>query len=160
MLDADIAALLSEVKRGIEAELVGIIDGARGWLHVSSERSPGTFWAAFTELDCLRGEWGDWDQELLASGAAGILCRCGDHSVQTRMIHTRWILVVLCEGSLVPGTEKVVEHAAAALARLLPSDPPPQSQEPPIDGGSGGGGSPGAAELGIPIGWIRKRTPS
>ena len=98
MLDAEVKALLKELKGGIEATAVGIIDGARGWLHSSSEPSPGTFWAAFTELDCLRGEWGDWDQELLVSGAAGITCRCGAHAVRSVMVHKRWIVVVLGEG--------------------------------------------------------------
>jgi len=164
--DLEVKALLDAVKDGVEATAVGIIDGGRGWLHLSSERSPGSFWAAFTRLDCLRGAWGEWDQELLASGAAGILCRCGGHSVQTRMVHTRWILVVLCEGPLVAGAEKVVEHAAQVLQGLLPLGLPPQSSEPPDEGGpvggpggGPGGGGQGPAELGIPVAWIRRRRP-
>src|SRR5690349_2084793 len=115
MSDVDVKALLKELKGGLEATVVGIVDGGRGWLHSSSEPSPGTFWAAFTGLDCLRGEWGDWDQELLASGAAGVVCRCGAHAVRTLMVHTRWIVVVLSAGGLVVGADKVIEHAIQVL---------------------------------------------
>jgi hypothetical protein len=156
-LDTQVRALLQAVKDGLEATVVGVIDGGRGWLQVSSERSPGTFWAAFTNLDCLRGEWGEWDRELLEAGAAGIVCRCGAHSVQTTMIHNRWLFVVLCEGALVPGAEKVVEHAVQVLQGLLPSGSPPESPASPGDGGPSGGGQP-PAELGIPIAWIRRRS--
>lgn len=156
-MDTEIKALLEAVKDGLEATVAGVIDGGRGWLQASSERSPGTFWAAFTRLDCLRGEWGEWDQELLASGAAGVVCRCGAHSVQTTMFHERWIFVVLCEGELVPGAEKVVEHATNVLRDLLPPSPPPGSPESQGDGGASGGG-PAPAELGIPIAWIRRRS--
>jgi len=158
MFDAEVKALLKELKAGLEATVVGIIDGARGWLHSSSERSPGTFWAAFTGLDCLQGEWGDWDQELLASGAAGVMCRCGAHAVRTVMIHTRWIFVVLSEGGLVAGADKVIEHAIQVLKDLLPSGPPPESPDSPVDGGASGGGQAPPAELGIPIAWIRRRS--
>jgi hypothetical protein len=157
-VDTEIKELLIAVKDGIEATIAGVIDGARGWLQASTARSPGRFWAAFTDLDCLRGEWGDWDQELLTSGAAGLVCRCGAHSVQTRMIHNRWIFVVLCDGPPVPGAETVVEHAAQVLQGLLPSGAPPDSPADPSDGGAGRGG-PAPAELGIPLAWIRRRSP-
>jgi hypothetical protein len=157
MFDAEVKALLKELKAGLEATVVGIIDGGRGWLHSSSERSPGTFWAAFTGLDCLQGEWGDWDQELLASGAAGVMCRCGAHAVRTVMIHTRWIFVVLSEGGLVAGADKVIDQATQVLKGLLPSGHPPASPDTPVDGGPSGGG-PAPAELGIPIAWIRRRS--
>jgi hypothetical protein len=157
VLDDEVKALLKELKGGLEATVVGVIDGARGWLHVSSERSPGTFWSAFTGLDCLRGEWGDWDMELLASGAAGVICRCGAHAVRSVMIHKRWIVVVLSDGGLVAGADTVIEHAVKVLQDLLSSGPPPELPDPPADGGPGGGGQ-APAELGIPLAWIRRRS--
>ena len=38
---AEIKALLETIKEGIEATAVGVLDGARAWLHASSEKSPG-----------------------------------------------------------------------------------------------------------------------
>jgi hypothetical protein len=39
-LDAGVKALLKELKGGIEAAAVGVIDGARGWLHSPPPESP------------------------------------------------------------------------------------------------------------------------
>ena len=158
MVDAEIKPLLLALKGGIEATVVGIIDGAHGWLRVSSEPSPGTFWAAFNDRTCLQGTWDDWDRELLASGSAGIVCRCGGHAVQAFAFNKRWILVVLGEGPLITGADKVIEHALKVLKGLLPTGTPASSSDPPAGSGSGGGGGgQGPAELGIPLAWIRKR---
>jgi hypothetical protein len=88
---AEIRALLEALKTGIEAKVIGIFDGAKSWLHSSSEKSPGTFWAGFNELGCLRADWGAWDRELLTSGRARVDCQCGAHSVEAFLFHNRWI---------------------------------------------------------------------
>ena len=157
MLDGGIKALLRELKHGIEAEVVGLIDGARGWLHASSERSSFGFWASFHDPPCLQGVWDEWDRELLASGSAGIVCRCGEHAVRAVVFSKRWILIVMSDGPLVAGADTVIEHAINVLKGIVPTASEPPSTEPPAEGGSSDGGE-GPAELGIPIAWIRKVT--
>jgi hypothetical protein len=152
---AEIRALLEELKPGIEAKVVGIFDGARSWLHSSSEKSPGRFWAGFNELGCLRADWGDWDRELLESGRARVDCQCGAHALEAFLFHDRWILIVLANGPLVVCAETVILHALDVLKELLPARPPRRSAAPPAGGGPGGGQGP--AEVGIPVWWIRKR---
>ena len=153
---AEIRALLEALKTGIEAKVVGIFDGARSWLHSSSEKSPGTFWSGFNELRCLRADWGDWDRELLETGRARVDCQCGAHAVDAFLFHNRWILIVLANGSLVTGAETVIFHALDVLKQLLPARRVRRSPAPPAGSGPGGGGQ-GPAELGIPVWWIRKR---
>jgi hypothetical protein len=153
---AEIRALLEALKAGIEAKVVGIFDGARAWLHSSSEKSPGTFWSGFNELGCLRADWGAWDRELLETGRARVDCQCGAHAIDAFLFHNRWILIVLANGDLVTGAETVILHALDVLKQLLPARPIRRSSAPPAGSGPAGGGQ-GPAELGIPVWWIRKR---
>jgi hypothetical protein len=158
--DTEIKALLEELKAGIEATVAGVFDGTHAWLHASSESSPGTFWAAFNDATCLRADWHEWDMELLADGSARVECQCGAHTLQAFMLHKRWVLIVLAGGPLVPGARTIIDHALEVLKQLLPVLPARRSPAPPIGGAPPRGGGHGPAELGIPVGWIRKRTSS
>ncbi|HEY7373419.1 MAG TPA: hypothetical protein VIF57_14765 [Polyangia bacterium] len=151
---AEIKALLESLKTGLDAALVGIFDGARAWLHASSESSPGAFWAALQDMPCLQTDWGEWDRELLESAHARVDCRCASHRLEAFMFHRRWILIVAAAGPLVGGADKVIAHAIEILKRLLPAARAGRSSPAPAGGGSGGG-SQGPAELGIPVWWIR-----
>jgi hypothetical protein len=151
---AKINAVLEALKTGIDAIVVGIFDGGRGWLHASSEKSPGTFWDSFHEIPCLEADWGDWDRELLASAYARVDCRCGTHRIEAFMFHKRWILIVLSASRFVVGADRVVAHVLEILKHLLPAAPVGRLPSPPVGGGSTGGGQ-GPAELGIPVWWIR-----
>jgi hypothetical protein len=94
---------------------------------------------------------------LLTSGRARVDCQCGAHALDAYLFHNRWILIVLANGPLVTGTDKIVGHALEVLKRLLPARPVRRSSAPPAGSGPAGGGQ-GPAELGIPVWWIRKRT--
>jgi hypothetical protein len=154
--DTEIRALLAELKAGIEATAVGVLDGGRSWLHASSEQSPGSFWAAFNGLTCLVPDWERWEAELLTSGAARVACDCGGHFVDAFRIRELWAVIVLSSGALAPAATQVVRHALPILSRLLPAVGSKPRSAPPAGGGSGGEGQ-GPAELGIPAWWIRKR---
>jgi hypothetical protein len=151
---AEVKALLEALKSGLEAMVVGIFDGAKAWLHASSEKSPGTFWAAFNTIHCLRADWGEWDRKLIETRSVRVDCRCGTHAVEAFMFNRRWILIVLADRPLITGAGKVIEHALDILQQLLPTgrtgrSPPPLSGEP--------GEGQGPTELGIPVWWIRRR---
>jgi hypothetical protein len=154
----EIKALLTALKAGIEAEAVAVFDARRGDLHASSEATSATFWNAFGTSVCWDVDWGDWDRELLASKRSLVSCGCGNHSVEARLIHERWVLLVLADGPLVTGAGSVVSHAVRILARLLPARREGGAL-PPSGGGRGVGGS-GPAEHGGAAWWIRRRTVS
>ena len=157
---AEIKALLEALKGGIEATAVGVLDGARAWLHASSENSPGTFWAELNVLACLRPDWDSWEKDLMRLGRARVDCRCGRHFVESFSIRGLWVVIVLGTDALAAGAEQVVMHALPILARLLPAAGSKTSPAPPAGGSGGGDGGQGPAELGIPVWWIRKQTSS
>ena len=160
-----IEELLRALKDGIEATAVGVLDGARAWLHASSEKSPGTFWAAFNGMDCLRPDWDRWEADLMASGRSRVDCGCGLHAVESFGVRGLWVVIVLATGGLGPAADQVVAQALPSLARLLPTAGSKRSPASPPGGGPGGGGGSGGggqgpAELAIPAWWIRRRVSS
>jgi hypothetical protein len=155
--DAGTRALLRSLKAHAGATVVGLIDGATGRLHASSEEaSAGTFWKAFDVLACIPSDWGDWDLELLGSAYARQECLCGAHRVEAFTIHDRWILIVLATESLAVGAQGHIDRVIEALKELFPEPSVGQSPLAASGGGPvGGGGDQGPAELGIPAWWIR-----
>jgi hypothetical protein len=157
--NAEIEALLRALKDGIEATAVGVLDGARAWLHASSEKSPGTFWAVFNGMDCLRPDWDRWEADLMASGRSCVDCGCGLHTVESFGVRGLWVVIVLATGGLGPVADQVVAQALPILARLLPTAGSKWPAASPLGGGPGGGGQ-GPAALAIPAWWIRRRASS
>jgi hypothetical protein len=154
----EIKSLLVALKAGIEAEAVAVFDARRGDLHASSEATSATFWNAFGTSVCWDVDWGDWDRRLLTSMRSLVSCGCGNHSVEARLIHGRWVLLVLADGPLVTGAESVVSHAVRILTRLLPARGEGGALPPSGGGRAGGAASPVEPEL--PAWWIRRRTVS
>jgi hypothetical protein len=152
---AELRAVLAALKDGIEATAVGVLDGARSWLHASSEASPGTFWAEFNGLHCLRPDWDSWEATLLATGRARVDCTCGRHVVQSFSVRGLWVVIVLATDALAAAAEEVVTQALPTIARLLPTAGAKPGPAAPV-GGAGGSGGAGPAELGIPVWWIKK----
>jgi hypothetical protein len=151
--DAGTRALLRSLKARAGATVVGLIDGATGRLHASSEEaSPWAFWNVFYDLRCMTAGWGDWDLELLGSGYARRDCLCGAHRVEAFTVHDRWILVVLATDSLAAGAQGHIERVMETLGELYPG--PSTGRAPPGAAGrgpGGGGGNQGPAELGLSV---------
>ena len=159
--NVEIEALLRALKDGIEATAVGVLDGARAWLQASSEKSPGTFWAVFNGMDCLRPDWDRWEADLMASGRSRVDCGCGLHAVESFGVRGLWVVIVLATGALGPAADQVVAQALPILARLLPTAGSKWPAASPLGGGQGGGsGDEGLAGLALPAWWIRRRVSS
>jgi hypothetical protein len=154
---AELRAVLAALKEGVDATAVGVLDGARAWLHASSEGSPGAFWAELNVLECLHPDWDKWEATLMATGRARVDCSCGRHFVQSFGVRGLWVVIVLATDRLAVAADQVVTHALPKIARLLPTAGAKPSPASPAGGSGGGGGSdPEPAELGIPVWWIKK----
>ena len=153
--DPGTRALLRSLKASTGATTVGLIDGATGHLHASSEEaSAWAFWKAFDDLDCMPTDWGDWDLELLGSTYARKQCLCGAHRVEAFTAHDRWILIVLATDSLAVGAQGHIDRVIETLKELFPE---PSIGRSPSSPAGGGGGNQGPAETGIPVPWLRDR---
>jgi len=149
-------ALLRRLKARAGATTVGVIDGATGRVHASSEASGSAFWEAFDVLACMPTDWGEWDLELLGSAYARKECLCGAHRAEAFTIHDRWILAVLATDSLAVGAQSHIDRVMETLKELFPEASVIRSPSGAAGGGPvGGGGNQGPAESGIPAWWIR-----
>jgi hypothetical protein len=160
-VEAFVQKMLDDLKVGLEAIAVALIDEYEGKLRLSTETPPAGFWNAVSDLACLDVQWAHWNSELWRCEEHRVACGCGQrHELYGLGFHNRWILMIIGQGTPVPGvarkeSEWVVAQPEAVFSRvtrLLRYTLP--SEGLMVRSSNGNGADP--AEIAMPLWWVRR----
>jgi hypothetical protein len=154
----DIRYAIDQLKAGVDAAAVALVDRRRARTQGSAPEVPEALRDALERLSCLGVDWAGWYRDLLGAEEHNTTCQCGDrHQLHGLVLDDRWVLALVTRGLLLPDGSFQPTKAAAyaewvgAIRFFLEEEARPGS------GPRGrGGGEPGSAELAIPLSWHRQ----
>jgi hypothetical protein len=152
-LEDPICQIVAALKAGVGAAAVGVFDDDCAVMYATSEASDKAFWNTLRGIGCMRN-WGGWYRDLRSAKHLVATCACvPEHAIHAHLIHERWVVLVLFEGSPAAFSDAVMASAFRLLERFLGAKRVKHGT-PPRGPRGGGGGE--AARLGIPLWWVRR----